>query len=788
MSEILTDPLAVVDAAEKLTMAGLEMESIEPVAPEFSGVVVGHVVAREQHPDADRLSVCQVELGDDQPVQIVCGAPNVRQGLKVAVVKVGGVLPGDFRIKKAKLRGVESNGMICSTGELGLGEGGDGIMELPEDAPVGQDFREYAGLNDEVIDLAITPNRGDCLSMHGVARELSALDGQAWQAPEVLAVPSSIDDQRSIQVEAKRACPRYTGRAVTGLNPDAKTPLWMAERLRRAGQRSTGLPVVDSINYVMLEMGQPMHAFDAAKLDGDLLIREAKAGEKLTVLAGDSVEIAPGSLLVTDQSSIVALAGVMGGEESAVSAGTTAIFLESAHFSDEAVGQSCKQNNLRSESSYRYERGVDFDLPVRALERVTQLIIDLCGGQAGPVVDATAELPKREPMVLRQRTISRFLGLELAAKEVENMLLSLGLGVSAIDDSSWSVIPPSYRFDIEQEVDLVEEVIRLYGYDRVPYKPLVGELTMPIDAGSSMQDCLMLAKSALMERNYCEAVTYSFVDPEIEALLSPEQTPALPLLNPLAKDMSVMRRSLWPGLLQAVLYNLNRQQGRVRLFEQGKCFFPDAVADAIEQNNRLAGVIVGTRYEKQWGESDAAVDFYDVKQDVARLLQAMRLSAQWVASEHPALHPYQQQAIEINGAIAGHVGALHPQLVEQLGLSQQPFLFELGCDHLQKQGNPQFKLFSRFPAMKRDLSIVADEATTASEICDRVCKCAGPLLNKVEIFDIYRSDRVGEGKKSVSLGLLFQDTSRTLTDEEIDNVIQQIVQGLGSELGAQLRD
>jgi phenylalanyl-tRNA synthetase beta chain len=610
--------------------------------------------------------VCQVDLGDGQPVQIVCGAPNVRQGLKVAVVQVGGVLPGDFKIKKAKLRGVESNGMICSTGELGLGEGGDGILELADDAPVGQDFREYYQLNDEVIDLAITPNRGDCLGMYGVARELSALDGKAWQAPEMASVSVSSTAQRAIELKAGDKCPRYTGRMVTGLNPQAKTPLWMEERLRRAGQRATGMPVVDSINYVMLEMGQPMHAFDADKLHGNITVRAAATDEKLTVLTGETVDIATGSLVVTDESGIVALAGVMGGEASAVSAETTAIFLESAHFSDLAVGQSCKQNNLRSESSYRYERGVDFALPVPALERVTQLIIDLCGGEAGPVVEAVTELPKREPITLRQRTLARFLDVELSTEQVEQMLSSLGLGVARTDEGSWSVTPPSYRFDIEQEVDLVEEVIRLYGYDNVPYRPLVGELQMPIDAGSSMQDRLMLAKSALMERNYCEAVSYSFVDPEWEALLSPEKNPAIPLLNPLAKDMSVMRRSLWPGLLQAVLYNLNRQQTRVRLFEQGKCFFPDAVTDAIEQSNRLAGVIVGNLYEKQWGEADVAVDFYDVKQDVTRLLQAMGLTAQWVASAHPALHPHQQQAVEINGQVAGHVGALHTQLVDQL--------------------------------------------------------------------------------------------------------------------------
>lgn len=790
MSEILQRQLVVGDAAEKLTMAGLEMESIEPVAPDFSGVVVGQVVQREQHPNADRLSVCQVDLGAGEPVQIVCGASNVRKDLKVAVVKVGGVLPGDFKIKKAKLRGVESNGMICSTSELGLGEGGDGILELVDDALIGQDFREYYQLNDEVIDIAITPNRGDCLSMFGMARELSALDETPWQAPEMLPVEAAIDDQRSITLDAKNGCPRYLGRAVTGLNASVSTPLWMVERLRRAGQRATGLPVVDCINYVMIEMGQPMHAFDADKLQGGITVREAKAGEKVEALGEQSVELVAGSLLVTDEASIVAVAGVMGGEASAVTAETTSIFLESAFFSALAVGQSAKKNSLRSESSYRYERGVDFNLQRPALERVTQLILDLCGGQAGPVVEAVSEadLPKREAIELRASAITRFLDVQLPAEKIESMLRSLGMQVDAGGEGRWLIVPPSYRFDIEQEVDLVEEVIRLYGYDLVPYKPLVGELTMPIDAGISMQSRLMLAKTALVERDYHEAVTYSFVEPTIELALSVEKNPALPLLNPLAKDMSVMRRSLWPGLLQAMLYNLNRQQTRVRLFEQGKCFFPDAVTNEVSEANRLAGVLVGNLHNKQWGESDRAVDYYDIKQDVCQLLDSMGVAAVWKDSDHPALHPYQQQAVVINGVVAGHVGALHPELVEELGFSQQPFLFELGCDHLGHQGLPEFASFSRFPGMKRDLSFVANEELTASEICDTVCKLSGPLLNKVEVFDIYRSSRVGEGKKSVSLGLLFQDDSRTLTDEEIDKVIQFVVEGLSNELGAQLRD
>ena len=751
---------------------------------------MGHVTQREGHPDADRLSVCQVDIGKGEPVQIVCGASNVRQGLKVAVVQVGGVLPGDFKIKKAKLRGVESHGMICSSSELGLGKGNEGIMELACDAEVGQDFREYYQLNDEVIDIAITPNRGDCLSMQGVARDLEAIDLKAAKVATVPAVKATIKDKLEVAVEAKVACPRYTGRLVTGLNASAQTPLWMAERLRRADFRVSGMPVVDSINYVMLEMGQPMHAFDADKLSGGLLVRESKDGEKVVVLGGETVSLKPRSLLVTDSKSILAVAGVMGGEASAVSAETTSIFLESAFFSDQAVGQSSKQNFLRSDSSYRYERGVDFCLQVPALERVTQLILDLCGGSAGPIVEAVdkSSLPKREVILLRQSAITRYLGVTLDADTVEKMLVSLGMDVKQKGKDSWSVTVPSYRFDIEQEVDLIEEVIRLYGYDNVPYKPLIGELTMPVDAGSNLQVRLMQAKSALMERDYREAVTYSFVEESMELALSQEKIPAIALMNPLAKEMSVMRRSLWSGLLQAMLYNLNRQQPRVRLFEQGKCFFPNAVEGTITQQDKIAGVIAGNVNDKQWGEQERAVDYYDIKQDVTQLLHALSVEATWSEGHHPALHPYQQQTVCIGDEVIGHVGALHPELVEQLDLSQQPFVFELDWSELQRSDRAQFAAFSRFPVMKRDLSFVANEAVTSSEICDSVCKLAGPLLNKVDVFDIYRSNRVGEGKKSISLGLLFQDQSRTLVDEEVDTIIQLIVEGLSNELDTQLRD
>jgi phenylalanyl-tRNA synthetase beta chain len=789
MSEILNRPISLKESVNKLTMAGLEVESIEPAAANFSGVVVGHVVERKQHPDADRLSVCRVDVGSGQVLQIVCGAPNVREGLKVAVVQVGGVLPGEFKIKKSTLRGVESNGMICSANELGLGESGNGIIELSEEATIGQDFREYYQLNDEVMDIAMTPNRGDCLSMFGVAREISALDKIVWHVPHILAVKPTVKNIRGVTVESKLACPRYAGRQIDGLNKGSKTPFWMAERLRRLGQRAIGFAVVDSINYVMLEMGQPMHAFDAEKLDGNLVIRLSKEEEVLTVLGGQRVALKPGTLLVTDQSSILAVAGVMGGEASAVTQETTSIFLESAFFSSEVISQSSKQNGLRSESSYRYERGVDFGLQVQALERVTQLIVDLCGGEVGPIVEAVATegLPKRDPIVLRQKSIVRYLDAELPAIEIHRMLSSLGMIVEEIDDNSWRVTAPKYRFDIQQEVDLIEELIRLYGYNQVPYKPLIGELIMPLDLGSRFQARLMQAKNTLMERDYCEAVTYSFVEPETEMLLSKDKNEALSLLNPLGKDMSVMRRSLLSGLLLAMRYNLNRQQSRVRLFEQGKCFLPNGLANAVVQEDKLAGVIAGNVHEKQWGEQERHVDFYDIKQDVTQLLCALDLAYDWTSSDHPALHPHQQQSIQIDGVVIGYIGALHPELVEQLDLSMQPFVFELNWSALCKQSRLQFLAFSRFPAIKRDLSLVVNEGVTASEIRDGVCQLATPLLKKVEVFDIYRSSQIGQGKKSISLELLFQDCSRTLVDEEIDKLIQRIVIGLANDFGTQLR-
>lgn len=789
LSEILKRPLDINETAERLTMAGLEIESVEPVAAEFSGVVVGHVVAREQHPDADRLSVCQVDLGNgESPVQIVCGAANVRQDLKVAVAQVGAVLPGDFKIKRAKLRGVESLGMICSSSELGLSESSEGIIALAADAPVGQDFREYYQLNDQVLDISITPNRGDCLSMHGVARDLSALDRQLWQPQPVAAVTVSLDDRQNVMLDAPTACPRYVGRVLRNLNATAKTPLWMEERLRRAGVRASGLPVVDSINYVMLETGQPMHAFDADKITGTIRVQEASADEKVVVLGGQEVWVKAGSLLITDEVSTLAVAGVMGGEASAVTAETTAVFLESAYFSPEAIAKSSKVNALRSDSSFRYERGVDFNLQAQALERVTQLIVDLCGAEVGPVTEAvdSAHLPERQPITLRQSTITRYLGLELEPADVEQMLTALDLQLQSAGEGVWTVQSSSRRFDIEQEVDLVEEVIRLYGYNAIPYAPLHGELRM---AGSGVLDAynrLKQAKSTWVERGYCEAITYSFVEPELEQTLAHGQGEAIALMNPLAADMSVMRRSLWAGLLQALQYNLNRQQNRVRLFEYGKCFA--RVGGDIVQTDKLAAVIAGHRCAKQWNEPEQVVDFYDLKRDVSELLSALAVTVEWQPSEHVALHPHQQQALVRDGEVIGYLGALHPQWVDQLDLSQQPFLFEINWSSLKQSDRRQFKAFSRFPAVKRDLSFVVNESITASEICDRVCKLAGPLLNDVQVFDIYRSSRVGEGKKSVSLGLAFQDAERTLVDTEIDHAIQLVVDGLADELGTQLRD
>lgn len=770
--------------AERLTMAGLEVEGISPAAAEFSGVVVAEIIACEQHPNADRLRVCQVATGDET-LQIVCGAPNARAGLKAPLAKIGAVLPGDFKIKRSKLRGVESHGMLCSAKELGLSEDASGLMELPADAPVGQDLRAWLGLDDQIVEIDLTPNRSDCLSVRGVAREVGALLDRPVQDVAVPEVPAAIRDELPIRLEAPAGCPRYLGRIIRGVNVGAASPAWLVERLRRAGIRSLG-PVVDVTNYVMLELGQPMHAFDLARIEGGIVVRMARPGETLELLNGQTVELNQETLVIADEVRPLALAGIMGGEESAVVAQTVDIFLESAFFCPTVVAGRARQYGLHTDASHRFERGVDPELPRLAMERATQLILDIVGGQPGPITEAVepASLPQPAEILLRAKRIPQLLGIDLPAAEVEAILRRLGMQVEAVAEG-WRVRPPSFRFDIAIEVDLIEELVRIWGYDRVPVRRPVQPTRMQPEPENLVARCRL--RNLLVDRGYQEAITYSFVEPRLQALLDPDHKP-LALANPISSDMSVMRTSLWPGLVAATLYNQNRQQSRVRLFEVGLRFRGEL--ENLAQESVVGGIATGSRLPEQWGSDEVEVDFYDVKADVEALLaltgEASRF--RFAPARHPALHPGQTARIWRDDRPVGWLGALHPQLTRTLGLKGRCFVFELLLDAVTTARTPQFTPLSRYPSIRRDLAVVVADDVSAAAVLQEVRAEVGALLRDAFVFDLYRGKGIPEGHKSLAIGLILQESSRTLTDEDVDEVIGRTVSRLGRELGAVLRE
>ena len=769
---------------ERLTMAGLEVEGIAPAAPEFRGVIVAEIVGCERHPDADKLQVCSVSTGSET-LQIVCGAPNARVGLKAPLAVVGAALPGGLAIRRAKLRGVESHGMLCSARELGLSEDGSGLLELPADAPVGTDLRDWLGLDDQIIEVDLTPNRGDCLGMRGIAREVGVLYELPVTEPAVPEVAAAIDDRLDIRLEAPHACPRYLGRIIRGVDVKAASPMWLVERLRRAGIRSLG-PVVDVTNYVMLELGQPMHAFDLATIDGGIVVRKARNGETLELLNGQTVTLRDDTLVIADHSRPVALAGIMGGEPTSVGDGTRDILLESAFFAPEAIAGRARQYGLHTDSSHRFERGVDYALQRRAIERASQLIIEITGGQPGPVVEAveTGQLPAVAEIELRAERIERVLGIAIPAAEVEAILARLGLEVTA-GNGGWKVRIPSFRFDLGIEVDLIEELARVWGYERIPARRALQEAAVAPQPENRIAQRRL--RALLVDRGYQEAITYSFVDPKLQQLLDPEQTP-LALANPISADLSVMRTSLWPGLVAAALYNQNRQQPRVRLFELGLRF--RGGLDDLAQERMIGGIATGTRLPEQWGAPETAVDFYDIKGDVEALLALTGAPERFrfEPARHPALHPGQSARVLRDGQEIGWLGALHPELERKLDLDGRTFVFELLLDAVSAARTPAFQPLSRFPSIRRDLAVVVRDETPAEAVLDVVRQAAGELLRRVFVFDVYRGKGIPEGSRSLAIGLILQDSSRTLTDEDVDGVIGRTVERLSQELGAVLRE
>ncbi|OWL89246.1 phenylalanine--tRNA ligase subunit beta [Halopseudomonas aestusnigri] len=768
----------------RLSMTGLEVDSVTPAAGEFSGVVVGEILSAEQHPDADKLRVCRVSNGSEE-FQVVCGAPNARAGIKIPFAMVGAVLGEDFKIKKAKLRGVESFGMLCSAAELQISEDHDGLYELPLDAPVGQSVREYLGLDDAVIEVDLTPNRGDCLSIAGLAREVGANYGAEVCRVEVEPLAAVHDEVRPVELVAAQACPRYVGRVIRNVDLSRPTPLWMVERLRRSDIRSIDA-VVDITNYVMLELGQPMHAFDLAEIKGGIRVRMAEEGEKLVLLDGQEISLRADTLVIADHERPLAMAGIMGGEHSGVSENTRDLFLESAFFDTIAIAGKARGYSLHTDSSHRFERGVDWQLQREAIERATALILEIVGGEPGPVIEAVEQgaLPSLKQITLRNDRITQMLGMQMGEADVVGYLSGLGLGVTAIGNGQWQIDVPSHRFDISIEVDLIEELARLYGYNRLPVSAPTAALSL---AGKpEARGELTVLRRLLVARGYHEAITYSFIEPGLSKQFEPEIEP-LALANPISSDMAVMRPSLWPGLCKAVQYNQNRQQGRVRLFESGQRFIP--CADGLRQEVMLSGIVTGSRQPEGWANGAEKVDFFDVKADVEAILaqSAAGVSFRFAPVAHPALHPGQSAGILNGEEQVGLIGALHPQLVEDLDLNGPVFVFELALAKICQGELPRFSELSRFPEVRRDIALVVDREVMAQDLLGAIRQAAGEHLKNLRLFDVYEGKGIDPHRKSMAIGLTLQDSSRTLTDDEVNAVMDRVLQSLEQGFNATLR-
>ena len=783
----LVDPkLSSDELSHLLTMAGLEVEDLSPVAPAFNQVIVAHVLEVTRHPDADRLNVCQVDTGDGAPRQIVCGAPNVAAGLRVPCALPGATLPGDFTIKVAKVRGIESSGMLCSARELGVAEDASGLLVLPADAPVGRSIREYLELDDKVFELKLTPNRADCLSLLGIAREVGAITGTPAALPEIPEVPATIADTRPVILDAPHACPLYCGRIVKGVDPKAATPEWMKRRLERSGIRAISA-LVDITNYVMLELGQPLHAFDNRRLDGTVHARMAGPGEQLLLLNEQTIAVDPDVLMIADETRPLAMAGIMGGEESGITLETTELFLESAFFAPKAIAGRARRYGFASDASHRFERGVDFGGTRRAIERATRLIIDICGGQAGPVVEARAEMPSRPPVTLRTERAEKVLGLTLGADKIARIFRGLALSFQQKDDI-FLVTPPSWRFDMEIEEDLIEEIARLYGYDNIPSPAPRGRMAMMAQAEA--QRPAYRIRQFLADRGYQEVVNFAFVEESWEADFSGRKTEheLIRLANPIASQMAVMRSTLFGGLISNLVTNLRRKQGRVRLFEVGRTFLRDPAGGPVagyRQPWRLGGLAYGGALPEGWAGGTRRVDFYDVKGDIEALLAPAGLRFEPVV--HPALHPGRAARILLGGEEVGCLGELHPEWVQKYELPQPPVVFELDFAALKGSGVPSYEEVSKFPPVVRDLAIVVDQSLPLQSLLDTLQSGLPSLVRDVQLFDVYLGKGVQENKKSLAFRIVMQDTQRTLLDSEVDAAMHQVVARLEQACGAQLR-
>jgi phenylalanyl-tRNA synthetase beta chain len=759
-----------------LTMTGLEVEELTPVAPSFEKIVIGEIVSAIKHPDADRLQVCQVNVGQET-LQIVCGASNARVGLKAPCALVGAALPG-IAIKQAKVRGVESFGMMCSSKELGLATEASGLLELPADAPVGQDIREYLDLNDHLFTLKLTPNRADCLSILGIARDVVAMTGAPLALPVVLPAETSTDKSLAVQVQAKEACPAYFGRVITGVNARAVSPDWVVRRLERSGIRSISA-LVDITNYVLLEQGQPLHAFDLDKLNGNIEVRFAKAEEGLELLNGNTIQLASDDLVIADNAGALALAGIMGGEPSSVSDTTTSIFLESAFFTPDAIAGKARRIGLSTDSSYRFERGVDFGNTKHALERATQLVLSICGGCAGPITQSIASLPVRNQVTLRYVRLQSVLGIEIPYATVGQLLTQLGFTYTE-SAQAFLVQAPSYRFDIAREEDLIEEIARLYGYDKIP--AITPHASLAMLEQSERTQSIAVLRDALRLQGYQEVITYSFVEEAWERDLLGNPSP-IQLKNPIASNMSVMRSGLWGGLLDVLTYNLNRKQERALLFEAGSSYH--AAVDGYQEQQKIAGLFYGDFQPEQWSLTKREVDFYDVKATVDLLTHHQ---AEYRMKSHTALHPGQTARIYINGQAQGWLGKLHPKWQQHYNLAKSTFLFELNAQALLSSSVPSYQEVSKFLGVRRDIAVIVDANVQVQSMIEAVKKANIPLLQHIQLFDVYQGKGIAENKKSLAFLVLIQDTHKTLVDTEAEAAMAELLKTLENQFGAELRN
>ena len=771
--------------AHQLTMLGHEVDGIDFEGTGIEEVVIAQVIEVEKHPDADRLSVCRVSDGSDEIVDVVCGAPNVAKGMKSPWAKPGIRLPNGMKLRKSKIRGVVSNGMLCSGIELGLGDESDGIIALPDNAPVGSSLVDFLKLPDAVFDLDLTPNRGDCFCVLGIARDVSALTGARLADPSVAPVPATIDDTHPVELVEPAGCPRFAGRVIRGIDPDAKSPAWMTERLRRSGLRAIS-PVVDISNYVMLEFGQPLHAYDSGLLQGPIRPRFARPGETITLLDEKEVKLNEDTLIITDDRGPIGIAGIMGGLSTAVSDKTADVFFEAAFWPQDFMAGRARAYGMHTDASVRFERGVDPEGQGRAVERATELLLEIAGGNAGPlVVDSAHEhLPSRQTIRLRKNRLTCLLGLEIDDQKVTGILEGLGLGVSPAD-GGWMIAPPSYRFDLEIEADLIEEVARIHGYDSIPETTAFAQ--SPLVTVTETRIELERAAEVLIARDYQEVVTYSFVEAEANRAFAGSDS-ELVLSNPISSEMSVMRASLWPGMVAAAAANAARQQDRIRIFEASKSFH--GTLDKHTEVVRIAGLVTGPTVPEQWDTNAQNADFFDIKSDIEAvlLLAAEAEELQFVPTTHVALQSGQVAEIRRNGKAIGIFGKLHPGLAKRYDLKRPVYLFELDAKKTLASKAPMAALISKFPAIRRDIAVIVDEAVSADDVVEVVASCAPELIQDVRIFDVYKGSGIEAGRKSIAIGLILQETSRTLTDDDADVVMAATISKLKDKFAAELRD